>query len=257
MTIRTLVAVLLASTAAVRGDAPAAQLLEGGVAKFNAAFQAWDDKGFQTAADDFQRAATRDPRSAAARYWEGVALFHRMLRLRNPPSGKPDETTAATAADGALRAFEAALAIDPAHAESHALAATLYGMKIHGAFFGAVRYGPKVQRHLKQALAHGPENPRVVYLHGVGLLHNASDEASRRAALATLQTAEKHFAREAARPPRPLEPRWGRSSCLTFIGKAHEALGEPHEALASYRRARAMHRADRIAADAVARLSKH
>ena len=54
---------------------------------------------------------------------------------------------------------------------------------------------------------------------------------------------------------KPFEPRWGRSSCLTFIGKTYEQLGEPIKAADYFRRALAEHPADHIAKDGLARVT--
>jgi len=47
------------------------------------------------------------------------------------------------------------------------------------------------------------------------------------AVVGSLAAAEELVAGEAGRPAGPLEPRWGRSSCLAFIGKTYGALGKP------------------------------
>ena len=157
--------------------------------------------------------------------------------------------------DDAVDALETAVRLDPRHAESHALLGTLYGMKIHGSMLRALRYGPSVQEHQKLALELGPRNPRVRYLLGTGRFHLAKDPAARREALHTLLEAEKLFAAEAATPAKPFDPRWGRSSCLTFIGRASESLGHNEQAADYFRKALAIHPADHHARDGLARVT--
>ena len=78
-----------------------------------------------------------------------------------------------------------------------------------------------------------------------------------RTALATLQDAEKWFAAESAAPPAdPTAPRWGASSCLTFIGRCHLALGDRKQAAAYFRKALAMHPGDHIARSELDALTK-
>jgi tetratricopeptide (TPR) repeat protein len=158
--------------------------------------------------------------------------------------------------DAALRALEVAVGLDERHAESHALLGTLYGMKIDGNLLRAARFGPRVQKHRKQALALGAENPRVRYLLGTCQFHTAKKTAAQREALASFLAAEKLFVAEARRPAGPLEPRWGRSSCLTFIGRTYELLGQRAEAAGYFRQALAEHPADFLAQEGLARITE-
>jgi tetratricopeptide (TPR) repeat protein len=178
-----------------------------------------------------------------------------MLQVSNPPDGKADAKAAEAAREEAIRVLESALALDPDHAESHALLGTLYGMKIKGGLVAAIRFGPRVQEHQKKALKSGATNPRVRYLLGAGQLHTAKDAAGQREALDTLLAAEKLFSHEVKRTPKPLAPRWGYSSCLAFIGKTYELMGKHDEALKYYRKALAMHPADHSAAGGIKRLA--
>lgn len=246
---------LLALVMFVRADDLADKRIAVGIGEFSAAFRAWDGDRFGKSAEIFREAGVMDPKSAAAMYWRGTALFHQMLQLSNPPDGKADAKAAEGARESAIRAFESALALDPDHAESHALLGTLYGMKIQGGLVAAIRYGPRIQQHQKHALKSGATNPRVRYLLGAGQLHTAKDAAGRREALDTLLAAEKLFSHEVKRPPKPLAPRWGYSSCLAFIGKTYEQLGKHDEALSYYRKALAMHPGDHAAASGIKRLS--
>jgi len=232
------------------GDNPALE----GIARFNAAYQAWDAGGFAGAAGDFRRACEKNPGSAVNCYWQGAAHFHRMLHFKNRP--EPDARNADAAMEQAIAALETAVKLDPRHAESHALLGTLYGMKIQGGVLRAIRFGPRVQDHQKQALRHGPRNPRVRYLLGAGLFHTARDEAGRREALATLLAAEKLFLAEAESPPAPLEPRWGLGSCRTFIGRACLSLGDETKAAAYLRKALADHPNNHIARAELAKITR-
>lgn len=247
--IRRLLFAWLAASLIARADDAADKLAGAGIAEFTAAYQAWDGGRFGTAAEYFRQAGAKDPGSAVNFYWRGAALFHRMLQLRDH-----DAKAADSAMEAAMGSLDTALTLDANHAESHALLGTLYGMKIQGGMLRAIRYGPSVQEHQKQALRCGPDNPRVRYLLGTGLLHTAKDDAGRRDALKTLLYAEKLFAEEAKRPAKPLEPRWGRSSCRTFIGRTYESLGKRTEAADYYRMALAEHPADHEAKAGLARI---
>lgn len=250
--IRSLVIALLASISAVHANEAADAHIRAGIGKFTAAYQAWDAGGFAEAAKNFHTATVADPRSAQAFYWLGTARFHRMLHYRNRQAPMND---AAEAAMGkAIEAFETALELNPDHAECHALLGTLYGMKIHGGLLRAIRYGPKLQSHQKQALRHGGHNPRVHYLLGTGLFHTAKDAEDYRKALDSLLAAEKLFIAEAKQPPPPLAPRWGLSSCRTFIGLTLVKLGKHDRAAEYLKKALAEHPNDHIARAELAKL---
>ena len=227
-----------------------------GIQQFNAAYEKWDAAGFATAAGTFQRACASAPGSFTNYYWLGAAEFHRMLQLRSLPPSATNTLAAGSAMNAALRALEIAVDLDERHAESHALLGTLYGMKIDGNLLRAARFGPRVARHQKRALASGAQNPRVLYLLGTCQFHTAKKPSAQREALETFLSAEKLFAAEAQHPAGPLEPRWGRSTCLTFIGRTYERLGQRAEAAVYFRRALAEHPADFVARDGLARVTE-
>jgi len=253
--IRALAIGILATAMVVHADEAADQLTRAGIGEFNAAFQAWDGGRFAKAAHHFKQAAKKNPKSTAAHYWQGTASFHRMLQIQS--ESKPDVHTAHAAMDEAIHALETAVTLDPHHAESHALLGTLYGMKIQGGIFNAIRFGPRVQNHQKHALQSGGDNPRVRYLLGTGRFHTAKNHAAYREALHTLLAAEKLFIAEAKRPPKPLDPRWGLSSCRTFIGLAYLKLGEQAHAAQYFRKALADHPNDHVAARELAKINSH
>jgi len=239
-----------------RAEKPGHDLALAGVTEFTAAYEAWDENRFRKAAELFRQATTSAPASAACFYWLGVAEFHRMLRLQNPPIPPTDPDAAYAAMDTAIAALTRAVKLDPRHAESHALLGTLYGMKIEGNLLRAVRFGPRVDKHRRQALAHGQDNPRVQYLLGACQFHTAKKPEGLREALTTLLKAEKLFDAEAKAAHGPLEPQWGCSSCLMFIGRAYEKLGQHNEAADYYRKALARQPADHLARQGLMRVTK-
>jgi tetratricopeptide (TPR) repeat protein len=224
-------------------DNPAAA----GVAEFGAAYREWDSARFQAAADLFRQACTNAPGSPTNFYWLGAAEFHRALQLQTVPAAPTNALAVAAALDAAMEALLVAVKLAPEHAESHALLGTIYGMKIDGNLLRAVRFGPRVSRHGKLALQFGAENPRVRYLLGTCQFHTAKGAVAQREALATFLLTDKLYSAEAKQPAGPLDPRWGHSSCLTFIGRTYELLGQRAEAAAYFRRAILEHPADTVA----------
>jgi tetratricopeptide (TPR) repeat protein len=232
----------------------AEQLALAGVTEFKAAYRAWD-------ADRLGRrgtvpaAAEKGPHCSLFFYWLGTAHFHHMLQLRSQPPAAASQAAAQKAMDAALTALNTAIKLDDRHAESHALLGTLYGMRIEGNLMRAARFGPRVQKHREKALACGPDNPRVMYLMGTCQFSTAKKRPAVRDALTTLQAAEKLFETEANQAAGPLDPRWGYSSCLTFIGRAQELLGRFAEAEQYFRKALLTHPADHEARAGLARVT--
>ena len=239
-----------------RADDLANKLASAGVVEFTAAYQAWDGQRFAAAAELFRQATTNAPGCSTNFYWLGAAQFHRMLQLRGLPASSTNTLAATAAMDAALAALSSAVKLAAQHAESHALLGTLYGMKIDGNLVRGLRFGPKVQEHRKQALEWGAANPRVRYLLGTCQFHTAKKPAAQREALASFLAAEKLFTAEAQRAAGPLEPRWGRSTCLTFIGRTYELLGQRTEAADYFRKALALHPADHMAEEGLARVTQ-
>jgi len=229
--------------------------LAAGVAEFNAAYQAWDGSRFRAAVAQFHQAASNAPTSSLVFYWLGTAEFHSMLHWQTLDPAPTPKSSADASRDAALAALSRAIKLDERHAESHALLGTLYGMKIGGNLLRAARYGPRVQKHCRKALELDSDNPRVRYLIGTCQFHTAKTPADRREALASFLTADRLFAAEAKRSVEPLQPRWGRSSCRTFLGRAYESLGQRREAADAYRRALDEHPADHWAQKGLARVT--
>lgn len=239
-----------------RAEDLANKLTAAGVAEFTAAYQAWDGPRFAAAVELFKQAATKAPGSRTNFYWLGTAQFHRMLQLRSLPASRTNELAADAAMDAALAALNTAIKLDPQDAESHALLGTLYGMKIDGNLMRGAWFGPRVQTHRNQANQLGADNPRVRYLLGTCQFHTAKKPAAQREALVSFLAAEKLFAAEAQRTAGPLEPRWGHSTCLTFIGRTYELLGQHTEAADYFRKALAQHPADHLAKEGLSRVTE-
>ena len=239
-----------------RAEPPAEELRLESVRQFHAAYQAWDGSQFAAAAELSQQAATNGPPSSTNYYWLGTVHFHRMLQLQHQPGGRSNALAAAAAMNAALKALEQALKLNPRDAETHALLGALYGMKIDGHLVRAVRFGPRVAEHRKQAAALGANNPRVQYLLGACQYHTAKKANEQREALATLLRAEQLFEAEAETPAGPLDPRWGHDTCLTFIGRTYEKLGDWTKAAEYYGKALARHPADHLAQEGLARITE-
>ncbi len=238
-----------------RADDAVTKLTVAGVAEFTAAYQAWDGARFGKAAELFGQASTNTSATVTNFYWLGAAQFHRMLQLQNSPGNSTNKDAAEAALSAAVDALTQAVKLDEKHAESHALLGTIYGMKIGKNILRGAWFGPRVVKHRDLAIALGAENPRVRYLFGMCQFHTASKPAAWQETLTTLLAAEKLFETESKRANDSPEPRWGRSSCLTFIGQTYELLGQKAKAAEYFRKALAEHAADHLAKAGLTRVA--
>jgi tetratricopeptide (TPR) repeat protein len=255
--IRFLVILICAHFVSTRGETVCDTRMREGMAEFSAAFEEWDAVRFEKAANLFRQSATNSCASVTNFYWLGTAQFHLMLQLTHSSDAVRNRQAAADALDEAIKSFSEAVKLDPKHAEGHALLATLYGMKIGDSFLRAGWFGPRIGKHHDAAVKFGKDNPRIVYLTGMCEFHTAKKSAEWREALTTLLRAEKLFDAEAQVSVVEFEPRWGRSSCLTFIGKAYEKLSETKKALEYFERALEAHPQDHLAKEGLERLKKN
>ncbi|MCG3149807.1 MAG: hypothetical protein PCFJNLEI_03272 [Verrucomicrobiae bacterium] len=240
---RLLILVLLLPPLAPAAD-PTLSLVATGIVEFTAAYQAWDADGFARAAETFGRAYAKQPDSGTNLYWKGVAEFHRLLHLLGTAT---NQTAATKALNTAVATLTKAVKLDGRNAESHALLGTVYGMSIAESPVRAVWLGRRVMSEQALAVEFGPANPRVQYLLGMSHYHAPAMWGGKTEALACLLKAEKLFAAEAEQPAGPIEPRWGRSNCLAFIGKTYDALGKTDEAEQYFRKALAVNPHDKLA----------
>ena len=254
--IRLLASLLLLAATCARADLAADKLTEAGISVFTNAYRAWDSEQFDTAAKLFQSACNQPSATATNFYWLGVGEFHRALCVLGTGDGARQKAAAEALLDQAADALKQVVAREPAHAESHALLGTIYGMEIGEHWLRAIWLGPRLQKELEQATTHGTNDARVLYLLGTSQFYCARRESSRREALATLQHAEKLFDAETKTPPGPLEPRWGHDSCLTFIGNCYEKLSQPKKAAVYFRKALALHPENGMARAGLARVTE-
>ena len=239
--IRILVLLLLVPVSAWAADVNS--LTATGIAEFTEAYKAWDGSGFKKAAATFAQA----PDSFTKQYWQGVADFHRLLFLLGEPDTATNRRLSAQALDETITSLERAVQLKPDDGESHALLGTVYGLSIAANPVRAVWLGPRVMNQEKQARKLGSDNPRVLYLDGMSRFYGPSFLGGKSEALESLLAAEKLFAAEAGKLAGPVEPRWGRSTCLVYIGRTYEALGKPAEPETYYRKALAVNPRDRLA----------
>jgi tetratricopeptide (TPR) repeat protein len=216
--------------------------IETGVAEFTAAYQAWDGPGFAKAAATL----AAGPESSTNEYWRGVAEFHRLLwLLGETPATNQKET--AKALEATITTLQRAVVLDSQHGEARALLSTAYGLSIGANPARGLWLGKRVVDQEKVARKLSPDNPRVLYLAGMNRYYGPALLGGKSEGVKLLLAAEKLFEAEAGKPGGPVEPRWGRSTCLVYIGKTYDALGKPAEAEEYFRKAQKLNPQDKLA----------
>jgi tetratricopeptide (TPR) repeat protein len=232
-----------------------ALILEG-IQMMDQAYNHWDRKEFESAAEKFQQAIDDQPDDYLGHYWKGAALFylasyylHAYEKDKNPGQG------VATVDEG-LVVLTQAIEKNPAFSESHALRGVLRGMHIQLNPWSIFTQGPGVQSDRDRALALNPDNPRVHYLTGISLwMAPEIFGGGATEALKHFLRAEELFAAESQREKSALDPVWGYSTCLSFIGDVYARQGDRKQAYRYYQKALMQNPADRRAKDGLEQLA--
>lgn len=140
--------------------------------------------------------------------------------------------------------------------ESHALLGTLAGIQIAGNPKSALWLGPKTTYHKRHALRNDPGNPRTYYLIGTSYFHAPGILGERKKGLEFFLKAETLFKEESKETRQPMQPTWGYSSCLTFIGRTYDGMGRNTEAETYFRKALSVNPKDRLAQKGLKTLGK-
>ena len=175
-----------------------------------------------------RRAVTAFPGDALLNHYMGYALYRIAARTL-----EADPDRARGMLEEAESFLEQSIEIEPI-AESHALVASVLGMRIDGPV-SAMTLGRRSTAALAQASVLGPRNPRVRLLEGISVFHTPGmfgggpDRALRH-----FLAAAELFADDAPEPPLPA---WGHAEAWAWIGQAHAAMGRMEEARGAYERA--------------------
>jgi len=231
-------------------------LLKTGVNKFNAGYLAWDRSKFERAAEIFEQACTEQPDSYEAHYWLGTARFHLLLHRMGENGELAELQEGQRLIRDAAVPLKRAVKLNRLDSESHALLGTLAGMQITCNPKSALWLGPRVAYHRRHALRNDPKNPRAHYLIGTSYFHAPGILGGREKGLEFFLKAEKLFKDESENDRQLIQPSWGYSSCLTFIGRTYEAAGLRIEAAAYFRKALSVNPQDKMAQKGLKALGK-
>lgn len=178
----------------------------------------------------FQKLADHKEQAMLARYYIGYADYRLSSIFEDM-----NEDQKRTYLDSAIKNLQTVTEMAPDFAEGWALLGNCYGMKATGVF-SAVRYGPKSEDAINRALELAPQNPRVVMMNGISLMHKPGMFGG------SVEKAINEF-KEAAElfkeydPPSNLHPDWGTAENYAWMAQAYIQQGELQQAKLAYQSA--------------------
>ena len=219
-----------------------------GIEKLNQSYDQWDKEGFEEALRVFQESAETAPDKDLAIYWKGVALFYLAIYHLFGRDQDRDQTLGEARVDEGIRTLKRAVALNDTYSESYALLGVLQGIKIKMHILSAISLGPQVKANRNRALELNAENPRVHYLTGVSLWFSPEIfGGGTERALQHFMQAEVLFEKEAEREQDPFQPRWGYSTCLSFMGDLYSERKDYQKAKHYYLKALEVNPKDSLA----------
>lgn len=176
----------------------------------------------------FERALATDPENPFLQYHVAYAEYRLMTFLLNREKDRLDPV-----ADKAVDRLEKLLRTKPDWSEAQALLSAVHGLQIAKSWTRAMTLGPKANRLAQQATENDPENPRAWLMHAAQKLNTprmfggSIDEA-----LDAYEKAVDLYANKTDKDP--LEPTWGYTDALVWLGITYERLDRDEEALAVF-----------------------
>ncbi len=219
-----------------------------GVELFNRAYDAWDKDLFLKTATYFSDIEVIAQKSTITLYWQAVSHFYLVSYFLFGYEKDKDKRQAKYHIQKAIDLLQVAQKREPQHAEVIALLGTLYGMRIYLDPLTSVVLGKKVFDNIKKSLAIDSTNPRIYYLVGMSYYHTPSLLGGGfKTSKEYLLKAEDLYKNEQLMTLTPLKPRWGRSTCLGFLGNIYKKKKRYKEAKLYYQKALTVNPKDKMA----------
>lgn len=190
------------------------------------------DRDYDRALSWLDSELTRRPTDAVLLHYRGFVLYRKASQLLSTVKNDKGAKTLFEQADRALEQSAAGLAWPETLALRSAVTGQLIGF---GGALTGMRLGPRAARLLDEAMAMGPENPRVWMLRGVSelykprLMGGGADKAAR-----SLERALTLFPSDAPVAPAPW---WGYAETYGWLGQMYAKQGKTEQARAAYARA--------------------
>ena len=196
--------------------------------------EGWSSFDKQTMVDarsKFERAMNAEPENKYAVYYLAYAEY----RLLTQSFSKKDDAMFDRMIDGAVEHCEKAIELGNGWCEPKAVLSALYGYKIAKNWMSAITLGPKSNSLVEEAMEKEPDNPRVLLIRGTSYFNKPGMFGG------SVDKAQEDFARsvrsfEVQKDSSLLEPSWGYTDALTWLGKAYEAKEMNDKALETYKK---------------------
>jgi tetratricopeptide (TPR) repeat protein len=178
----------------------------------------------------FERALAMEPDNPLLQYHVAYAEYRLMTFLLNREKDRFDPV-----ADKTVDRLERILRRKPDWSEAQALLSAIHGLQIAKSWTRALTLGPKANTLAQQATENDPENPRAWLMHAAQKLNTprmfggSIDEA-----LDAYKKAVALF--ENKTDTDPLNPAWGYTDALVWLGITYERLDHDENALAVFQK---------------------
>ncbi len=179
----------------------------------------------------FERALAMEPDNLLLQYHIAYAEYRLMTYLLNREKERFDPV-----ADKTVERLERILRRKPNWSEAQALLSAIHGLQIAKSWTRAMTLGPTANRLAQQATENDPDNPRAWLMHAAqklntprmfgGSIEEALDAYKK--AVALFENKTDHD---------PLEPAWGYTDALVWLGITYERLDRDEDALAVFHKA--------------------
>jgi tetratricopeptide (TPR) repeat protein len=216
-----------AQTAALTG---ASKWADSAAGEIEAASDGGDLTRLRSARTLIDRALTAFPNDALLLHYKGYEL-HREAALQE---GLNHRDEIEPLLDEAVAVLERSAEIRPMP-ETHALISSIVGRQIAFHPWKAMVLGPRSGTAMTNAIALGPNNPRVWLLRGIGAMFTPSAfGGGLQNSEAYLRKAEELFANDHPTAPAPA---WGRAEVYTWLGQVYQKQNRNADAVAAYNKA--------------------
>ncbi|HUQ98593.1 MAG TPA: tetratricopeptide repeat protein [Gemmatimonadaceae bacterium] len=198
--------------------------------EIDAASDAGDLARLRAARTLLDRALTAFPNDALLLHYKGYEL-HREASLQE---GLNHRDEIEPLLDEAITVLERSLELKPMP-ETQALISSIIGRQIAFHPWKAMVLGPRSGTAMTNAIALGPNNPRVWLLRGIGAMFTpAAFGGGLENSEAYLKKAEKLFATDHPSAPAPA---WGSAEVYTWLGQIYQKQNKKADAIAAYNKA--------------------
>jgi tetratricopeptide (TPR) repeat protein len=226
-----LIALLFAVVSLAGAQSEIDELILEGRKQIEEGWASFDKQIMMDARSKFERAVNADPQNKYAIYYLAYAEY----RLLTQSFSKEDDETFDQMIDGAVEHCEKAIELGNGWSELKAILSALYGYKIGKNWMSAITLGPKSNSLMEEALEKEPENPRVLLIRGTSYFNKPSMfGGSVDKAQGDFENSIRSY--ESQKDSTLLNPSWGYTDALTWLGKAYEAKEMNDKAMEVYKK---------------------